>query len=251
MANDFSANGLKTTVTWWKKIEVIAASVVAITAILGTIWLPTQIKILIEQNNLSEKTLRTANKPLGIPRTDSLYVAPGPVQGSFHISYLITLINGGNGILFDIGHLSYSSTRQIEFRREFLAGRIDSVIWDGRYHYARGKALMKNETNEHPVRFEKLPFRDTLYLYTLILYADFEGNLYDTEFMYVMRLKLPVPGESKFLPTIDEGTSLSCYFLHGYDGASADQLVSVINAKGHQKLSSFISQLRAGLEFGH
>ena len=213
-------------------ITALATVVVAVTGVFGYFLLEHELKALQTQNLQMEKALLQTYRPLGTLRWESgepgqmsCNASLGDTKDKLDISYNLKLHNSGAGVLIDIGSLRHYSQEAVDFRSDFLRGSIDSVILDGRYKYSRMDALLTGEENVVPLLFENLPFRDIYYFYSLHLYLDQDGNLYDTQHLDVWRFDVPTPSDSSSVPTISERGSTNNDVFHKYTPVERSQLL--------------------------
>lgn len=213
-------------------ITALATLVVAVTGGFGYFLLKGELSALQTQNLQMEKALSQTYRPLGVVRNQydrrdfMVYnTRPGDTKDKFTISYDLNLHNSGTGVLIDVGSFQYSSQELVDFRSGFLKGSIVAVILDKMYVYARMAPLLVGEERKAPLIWENLPFRDIYYFYSLHLYLDQDGNLYDTQHLNVQRFRVPTPSDSASLPIPLKPGSYSTDVFHKYTTAERRQLL--------------------------
>ena len=112
-----------------------------------------------------------------LPKSDS----------SFNFCYRPYIHNTGNGILSYIGHICFTSKEEIDFKKMYLSGKIQDVLFDKMFSYARSSYLNKNDSLCISICCESDSFFSPVFLNCLAFYQDQNGNLYDTEYLLFIR----------------------------------------------------------------
>ena len=151
------------------------------------------------------------------------------------------LYNRGKGILSYIGSIYYLSKKEINFRSDFLDGRISDFHIDHLKNYARQTPLsVDDKFSGIMVLFENVDFEKTYFIYILFLYEDQDGALYDTEHLAV------VDFEEK--PSVfDDTKAINPYaksvykkeIYHKYNDIEQKKLKKIFTEKNHP-LANFI-----------
>lgn len=182
--------------SWYRKLTVssnvasaFSAFGVLVTSIVGVMLVSGELKELTKQNAYLEQTLRQTYRPLGVVSYSTALdeqlakwtVAPGNTTGTFGFLAEPFLHNEGKGVLSYLGVLTYFAGEQLAFRKLLLEGKLDTIIFDGRLPYSRRKPIRPGQAEDYKIVGNQLPLRSEYFVYTLLLYEDQDGNLYDTE----------------------------------------------------------------------
>jgi hypothetical protein len=224
----------------------VGTILLAVIGALGLFLVLNELSELRKQNSYLESSLKQTYRPLGYacsnPRSpDSILVIMGWTSKSldrfsFKIDY--TIFNHGQGVLCYIGSFFYAATKPIEFRQQLMDGELDSVNVDSRYPFNRLETILPyNKSNVSKtgatVIFDRIPFADRYFVYTLLLYEDQDGNLYDTEHLQVLSFEQPRIERQKVEIDLDKtGPSSSQEIYHAY------------SIEGRKKLAKAIRNLR-------
>ncbi|MEW5925644.1 MAG: hypothetical protein AB1746_16805 [Candidatus Zixiibacteriota bacterium] len=106
--------------------------------------------------------------------------------GKFDLIYRPYLFNRGKGVLSYIGSISYLSMEEISFRNQLLKGELDSIAFDALYSYARRTPIHPDGYHQVGIMMYDISIEEKYFLYTLFLYEDQDGTLYDTERLDVL-----------------------------------------------------------------
>lgn len=226
---------------------IIAWSTLAIAIFtgLGLYFLIDELTELRKQNGVLENTLQQSYRPLGVlvnedNRTQYLYIyyMPAIRNGKWSFSTQPKILNKGNGLLIYLGSLSCLMNKEIDFRNKLLSNEIDSINFDGMYSYSRRTPVFVDSSLGLKIVWENLDFEKEYFLYSLYLYEDQDGNLYDTERLDVMKFQ-----DSIITKTTDSLTftypkldTEKCYFkqlYHKYTLTEKNNLIKAIANKNH------------------
>ena len=168
----------------------IANIVIAITAILGLIYVYLQLDLFYSQTDTLNKSLIQSYRPIGFitfidpgEKWDvGIEFLKGGKKEKLSFLYRPSMINKGNGILVNIGHMYYITKEAIEFRKKLLDKELvkEEIHFDWKYDYVRGDALLPNDTADVNIRFDNIEFEEQYYVYIIAFYEDQDGRLYDT-----------------------------------------------------------------------
>lgn len=224
----------------WISITAIATTVIAFTSVIGIVIIREQLQQIKEQTESSQLTVQQSFRPLGVVRythgehnVRKMTVGIEERTDRFFFEYEIVLKNRGNGLLLNIGSFTFATNKEIRFRDSLLAGRIDTVIFDGMYSHLRHKPLLVDEENNRLILLRHLPFNKSLYVYTMFFYADLVGNLYDTEHLDVFKFDLPVPGELLMIPEFKKEGSYPVDHYNVYNDEESKKLLQSIRKFDH------------------
>lgn len=228
---------------------------------LGLILVLNELSELHKQNSYFESSLRQTYRPLGYARSstddpDKIIVGTSWTNQavdrfSFGISY--TIFNHGQGLMCYIGSFFLATTKPIEFRRQFIDGVLDRVNVDGRYPFTRRETILPYyksniSKTDAAVLFEHLPFAERYFVYTLFLYEDQEGNLYDTEHLDVLSFEKPYIEGEKIKVMLDKNKPSSIREIyHGYSIEERKKLIKAIRSLRYPKEHS-IADFLEGLK---
>jgi hypothetical protein len=216
----------------------------ALIGIVGLIFLIGELKELRRQNAFIESSLRQTYRPIGVvytdptdPRALELLMRQSEKtvdKFSFGISYY--LFNHGLGVLSYIGRFSRLATEEVDFRTGFLNGDFKTVDVDHYYSYARRSTILPYE--KIPIAeikttafFKDIPFEEKYFVYSLFLYEDQDGNLYDTEHLTVLPFHKPEIEDGKMVARLDstKGPHRGDRY-HSYSAEEKMKLVVAIRA---------------------
>lgn len=244
-----------------KKLSYIANIIIAITAIVGLVYVLIQLQLFIDQNKTLQTQTETLNesllqsyRPLGHiafidPEDKGRVAIDVPPEGRKEkLSFIFRpiLINKGNGVLINIGHIYYITKEQIEFRNNLINNKIglEDILFDWKYGYSRREALLPNDQVTVSVRFDDIEFEDEYYLYILSFYEDQDGNLYDTENRNVMKFNPPILVEDRMMPHLKEIYMSNVY--HKYNQLEKEKLFKIIEAREHPMVNYFSNKNNSG-----
>jgi hypothetical protein len=210
------------------------------TSIFALLLVLSELKELRLQNGYLETTMRQTFRPLGVASYDTTGVQdrvfirynPAAKPGKFSFEYIPILTNRGKGVLSYLGSLHLISKEEIDFRRDFLQNKIDSIEFDRHYSYARRTPIQPDSKYYTTLICENLDFATRYYLYTLFLYEDQDGALYDTEHLDVLlfadKPKI-IPGN--IIPDLQGSYIKEKY--HTYSGNDKSALIAAIKRYKH------------------
>lgn len=222
-------------------INALATIVLAIIGVMGLIFIVSELTELRKQNSFIETNLKQTYRPLGIVVSDpndpkNIIIGYIETQYKDKFSFIITysIRNYGQGVLSYIGYFASLTKEPIDFRSKILDGYFDTLIVDAQYSYTRKLTIipydkMKESTFDIIVISENKPFEKKYYLYTLFLYEDQYGNLYDTEHLEVLPFKDPIIKDDKLITELDQdigGFSKETYYY--YNNNEKKKLIACI-----------------------
>lgn len=243
---------------WNIWLKIIGAGI----TILGFVIIIIQLQQFYEQNEtlkkqteLLKQSLVQTYRPIGVisyfpPNKESENyeylkidgkINPKTLKGSASIIFTPFLINKGNGVLVYIGHLYYVSDIEYSFRQRIFNGLLnpDDVQFDWNYSRSRQETLLPNEKPRRiPMRMDDIEIREKYYFYSLILYEDQEGNLYDTEHMLYFEAGKKIDDEN----TIVAGEIQKAIHRDVYNSYTKEEkfiLLNFIKKRGHPMLQYF------------
>lgn len=238
----------------------VGTILLAVIGALGLFLVLNELSELRKQNGYLESSLKQTYRPLGYACSnarspDSMLVLVGWTDKSldrfsFEIDY--TIFNHGQGVLCYIGSFFYATTKPIEFRRQFMDGELDSVNVDSRYPFNRLETILPYDKinvskTSATVIFERVPFEDRYFAYTLFLYEDQDGNLYDTEHLDVLSFGKPhIEGQKIKIKLDQTRPSFSQEMYHAYSVEERKKLANSIRGLRYPKnhpLALFIEGL--------
>lgn len=232
---------------FWKKIsdnsnaiQALATIGILIAGLVGLRFVVCELDQLQRQNSYLERTMRQSFRPLGVCSysTDlkSREIKIGYLDSSnpnkFSFRCELFLYNRGKGILIDLGSFSYLSKKEVDFRKLFLDGKVDSVNFDARYSYTRRSPVHPDDYIEIKLEWRDVDSEDKYFLYTILLYEDQDGNLYDTERLDVFKFDYKFsPADSAKSPHLQEGSRRETY--HAYSPEEKQALIEEIEKRDH------------------
>lgn len=213
---------------------------IAVFTAAAAIFVVMELRELRFQNTVLERTLKQTYRPLGLVKFShadlevrELLVGPSDRIDRFGLGYTLRLKNKGEGLMLYIGTFSYASPVKMDFRQALLEGQIDTLQFDGRYEYKRRDPILVDQEVVTDKIFLSLPVSDILYVYSLYLYEDLDGTLYDTEHLDVLRFKIPSAMDSIPVPKFISQGSVSVDRFHTYTSEERERLVNCIQKQGH------------------
>ncbi|MGB7063497.1 MAG: hypothetical protein WBF13_14265 [Candidatus Zixiibacteriota bacterium] len=258
MGDNSRSGWLRTNAPVFSGVGTVALALIGLA---GLYFLVGELKELHRQNSLIESRLTQTYRPIGFAccSPDELELVVVEILSteekldkfSFQISYY--LYNHGQGVLSYIGCFFMAYPEPVEFRTRLLNGDIDSVNVDSRYSFVRRETVLpyaqsSASRTSAPVRFLDVPYAEKYFAYTLFLYEDQEGNLYDTEHLNVLPFEKPKVEGELVVPKLDKkkpAPSRETY--HCYLREERGKLVAAIRAlrypEDHQ-IADFIEGLK-------
>ncbi|HWR84311.1 MAG TPA: hypothetical protein VN285_13520 [Candidatus Deferrimicrobium sp.] len=223
----------------------IATAVIAATSIVG-LWVVTeQLHEIRDQTQNTQLALRQSFRPLGVVKythdgynVRALTVGIEERTDRFYMDYDLNIMNRGTGVMLYIGSFTFIYHSETAFRDSLLGGAIDSLIFDHRYAYLRFEPFLVGEQTNRPVMLQHLVFAEEIYVYTLFLYTDQLGNLYDTEHLDVFRFKIPSPGDTMLVPDRKAEGSLGTDRYHAYTSKEVELLLRALNNLDHPMIEA-------------
>jgi hypothetical protein len=226
-------------------VIAIATAILAATSIVGLVYIMSELAELRRQNSYLERTMRQSYRPLGVTRykqddTTRTWILISYSRASKANKICIDgrpiLRNVGDGMLYYIGTLSRRFSEEHDFRCELLKGEIDTVSIDGVPSWERREAIMPGSELSVLFHLDNLDHEVLCYLYTLFLYEDQDGNLYDTERLDVLHFEKDVELVDGVLrPRLVEGTGRggSHEMHHDYTPHERQQLIAFFRDMDH------------------
>ncbi len=132
-------------------------------------------------NQISQSALNQSFRPRGKIKTDTIKVNLDSNK-YFYLAHSY-ILNKGPGVLNYCGNISYPIGHEIDFREMLLNNKLAIYNDDYMYSFARGSPIEKDDSFSIHLSCKSDSFYKKLYLYSLVLYKDQEGNLYDTEYL--------------------------------------------------------------------
>lgn len=165
-----------------------------------------------------------------------------PPKDSISIWYKPYLINEGSGVLVYLGHLYYVTDEEYSFRERIQKELIDvnQIRFDWNYSRSRQQSILPKHhriINMKALDLDKKPY---YYLYSLTLYEDQDGNLYDTENLLYF--------ETEFNKETNK-INISKTYTHDVYSAYSDEeksiLINLIKKRGHPMVKYFSENTQA------
>lgn len=229
------------------KWSYLANIVVAVTAILGLIYVYFQLNLFQEQTDTLNKSLIQSYRPLGFifyndPEGKGRHVIEYLNEGKKEkLSFIFrpSMVNKGSGVLVNIGHIYYITTEAINFRQKLLNrdSVIDDIHFDWRYNYTRRDAVLPSDKIEVSVRLDEIEFESQYYLYIMAFYEDQDGQLYDTVSKTVMNFG-ETYWETERMRTKFE-SALTTNQFNKYDETEKLKLIEMFKEKKHPIVDYF------------
>jgi hypothetical protein len=216
--------------------------VLALIGAIGLIFLLSELKELRRQNAFTERSLRQTYRPIGVVVTDPadpralelLMQQSEDAVDKFSLGIPYYLMNYGQGVLSYVGRFSLLSTEELDFRNEFLNGHFKKVEVDHYYSYARRSTILPYEKMPVPeikstALFKNIPYEEKYFVYSLFIYEDQDGNLYDTEHLTVLPFHKPEIEDGKMVARLDsnKGPHRRDRY-HSYSAQDKAELVAAI-----------------------
>jgi len=197
----------------WEKWNAIATIIMAVGGLIGLYYLISEFGELRKSNEIALNTVRQSYRPLAIvrfthQRPDLAVVNHSDLTPSrcFNFGYTEQIVNKGLGVLIYLGYVSYLSESELDFRNHLLDDEIPSVSQDSAPAYARRRPIAPGETLTIFTVWEDVPFSRAYFAYSLHLYEDQDGELYDTEHLNVVNFESPFSEEGKIRTKLEPGT---------------------------------------------
>lgn len=231
----------------WRRITGIATTALAVIGAIGLYVIVDELQQLTRQNEYLERTLRQTYRPLGVATYSEagdpflvVGLGSGPSPGKFSMRFERKLQNLGDGLLSYIGSFWHVSVSEMDFRAAFLAGQIDTVNFDGMYSFLRRNPVLPGDAINTKATWENLPYEERYFVYTIFLYEDQDGALYDTEKLEVLDFEEPVPGPEGLSPQAAENTAGGRETYHYYSAKERALLASRLRERGHPQLAEIV-----------
>lgn len=223
-------------------VMAVATVGILVTAIAGLCLVERELNELQRQNRALENTMRQTYRPLGAAsyskdlasRTVDL-VPHGGKPGKLSFHYNLLLSNRGKGVLSYIGCFSHVANDTLSFRAQVLAALLDTVVFDYAYSYARWTPIQPDHYLEvHVGSFLNIDFEQHYFVYTLFLYADQDGELYDTERLDAITFEgEPLSTPEGLRPKPESVRSYSTEKYHFYTADEKQALLDMIDRFDH------------------
>lgn len=231
----------------WRRITGIATTALAVIGAIGLYVVVDELQQLTRQNEYLERTLRQTYRPLGVATysdtAESLIIVglrSGPSPGRFSMSFERRLQNLGDGLLSYIGSFWHVSVSELDFRSAFLTGQIDTVMFDGMHNFARRRPVLPGKAIETKAHWDDLTYEKRYFVYTIFLYEDQDGGLYDTERLEVLDFEEPISGPEGLSPQLAEETAGGRETYHYYSADERTVLGSRLSESGHPQLAAIV-----------
>ncbi len=135
-----------------------------------------------------------------------------------------------------LGSFSYFSDSLVPFRVLLLSDNLkpSEMVIDNIHSWERGTAVrvsQKAASRWVATRFKELS--QHLYVYTLFLYEDQDGQLYDTEHLDVFRFTWDMAGTKVVRPRVDKNHSGTGESYHRYSADERNSLKEFLSRTGH------------------
>jgi hypothetical protein len=222
---------------------------VAVTLI-GVIVVICQLGQFAEQNKLLHTTLKQSFRPIGVfgiahPLGDTVLLEgrSGSKPGKFDLRFDPLFKNAGEGPLVFLGYVSLVSPDKMDFRTKFLAEELDTFAFDNMDPFTRRLPVLPGESvGGLKIGWTELNYEDEYYIYGLFFYEDQEGNLFDSQLGYKIRLSGAKAGASagEIIPEIEPEARIHESFSE-YSQADRLKLIRIFQRHGHN-LANFISR---------
>lgn len=178
----------------WPAITAWATAILALCNIGALIFLMLQTRHIGKQAQLLEASFKAAYRPIGSvsDRTDKNVMENSfiPSKNKANMTNYfndVFLTNVGEGHLIFIGHIYYMSFEELNFRNDFLEGKIENYITDAQINASRRNSMAPKKIETLSFLIKDLPLKNNYYLYSLVFYEDIETNLYDTTCLLAYR----------------------------------------------------------------
>jgi hypothetical protein len=226
----------------WEKWNAIATIIMAVGGLIGLFYLISEFGELRKSNEIALNTVRQSYRPLAIVRFTHQRPDLAVVNHSdltplrhFNFAYTEQIVNKGLGVLIYLGYVSYLSQSELDFRSLLIDDKIPSVSQDSASAYARRRPIAPGETLTVFTIWEDVPFSPQYFAYSLHLYEDQDGGLYDTEHLNVVGFENPFSEKGKIRTRLEPGTAVRETY-HYYTNEEKAKLI-----KSLKKLNSSIA----------
>jgi hypothetical protein len=215
-----------------------------ITGIVGLYYIVNEFKVLSDQNEILKTTVNQSIRPVGVialgqQKTNAVEVIgffEGAKLDKFGLQVNYNIYNYGQGVLSYLGFFSYVDTLETNMRKGIMEGKIKRLIADSRYSFMRHETVVpfsidSTDRIETASVINDLMFKSRYFIYTLFLYEDLAGNLYDTEHLTVMNFTEPrVVGNMVLTEPDSSKATVSKASYFSYDLQQRKMLASRIGA---------------------
>jgi hypothetical protein len=229
---------------WTDIVTAASAVVVTLTAVIGTCYVRQELSELTRQNSYLERTMRQTYRPLGVAKFKEGEQDQSIVRISYfeatkvgRLSFIMErqLSNQGHGLMSYIGFVYYvkAGHKPIDFRDSLLAGALDTLYFDNRYHYSRRTPVLPGRSYRIDLVCQDIVFDPEYVLYTLLLYEDQDGVLYDTDRLDIIKFgDKPEISEGMLKPKLTQGFE-SREVYHTYSDSERQAMVDAIRRFNH------------------
>lgn|SRR5574341_265222 len=225
--------------TFWNALAAIGS-------IIAAFYLKGELEELRRSNEIQVSAIRQTYRPLGLieftkPGWAYVRKATGSTADRIKIGVDKFLINNGSGLMLYLGSFGYIGDSAIDLRKEFLNGKINSVISDEIQTDQRRVPLRVSDTLVVSLSSGDLPFKRKYYLNILYLYEDQNGDLYDTEHLDVLPFTEPKFEEGRLeihLEGFEKGLAITREQYHYYSQEEKEKL-----AKRLQEINSNLAKI--------
>jgi hypothetical protein len=224
----------------WSAWTAIATIVMALGSVAALIFLRSEFVELREANEIAVSIGRQSYRPIGSvifshenPDLIVINYPKAKTADLFSFQCDQEIRNKGAGVLVYIGSLSYLSKSDLEFRKDFLNGKLNSVRVDDAVladlypytSYLRRIGLGPTDKLRIFISWENIPFSKQYFLYSLYLYEDQNGELYDTEHLDIFKFSEPHVKDGQLKTKLQEGSA----FIEKYNYYSNEEKMKLIN----------------------
>ncbi len=230
----------------WEAVSAIATWVAAIGAITGLVFLICELReskkanqIALKQSEQTERVLRQTYRPFGVirfrhedPNFVKVFFAESSQPDLFSFGTEQEIKNVGQGVLMFLGFFSHLDTIDLDFRKTFLEGSISDISRDIAPNYARGQLLLQGETEKIFISWDDLAYIPKYYQYTIYLYKDQDGNLYDTEHTVIFSFAVLYDEKGKKRPKIKDDSATRALY-HYYTEEEKRLLIKRLKGFNH------------------
>jgi hypothetical protein len=231
----------------------------ALAAVVGLFVVYYQLNQFKKQNETLEATYRATYRPIGEisfeggQPFDCKFIPP--TVGDWSFSAKPVLRNIGRDLLIYVGSLSYLCYDTMDFRRHLLEGQVDTVVFDGVLPDTRLQPIKIDAGLRIYLKQDVLGLKRDSYLYSLFLYSDLAGNIYDTQRMDYLKLLADSTitqlvtsasrGDSAIIihPVLDTDGLRSAQTYHSYTDDEKEQLIRRLREQNGHPMADVIENL--------
>lgn len=205
-------------IMFWKKINNTFKNysnlTTLIVALLGLIFLWYELVQFAEQNALTEHSMKQTYRPLGVINPDTTKIVvynyaytDSTIDSIYTFDRIKNLRNLGKGFLFFIGSFNFNSYNLLNMNKniiQIINQNNFEIFHDRVVKDFRLKLLLPGgqKSVDTQCKWENLISKKEYYLYSVFLYSDQDGNLYDTVHLDHLRYDKPFTIKEKSLPRL-------------------------------------------------